>query len=123
MNEDGELTLTQQDLLDGVDAQDVDGDTLSVTNVQVDPSLGTITDNGNGTWTFKPTEHFAHADAEGKLPITFDVTDGKTSVGASAEVHIRSEEHTSELQSRPHLVCRLLLEKKKNHKLFFMLAI
>src|SRR5690554_7151392 len=28
-------------------------------------------------------------------------------------VHTRSEEHTSELQSRPHLVCRLLLEKKK----------
>src|SRR5690554_7442209 len=27
----------------------------------------------------------------------------------------RSEEHTSELQSRPHLVCRLLLEKKNNH--------
>src|SRR3989442_8878197 len=27
----------------------------------------------------------------------------------------RSEEHTSELQSRPHLVCRLLLEKKKNY--------
>src|SRR5690554_7219108 len=26
----------------------------------------------------------------------------------------RSEEHTSELQSRPHLVCRLLLEKKNN---------
>src|SRR5215813_14734338 len=28
----------------------------------------------------------------------------------------RSEEHTSELQSRPHLVCRLLLEKKKKHE-------
>src|SRR2546429_5353246 len=28
---------------------------------------------------------------------------------------IRSEEHTSELQSRLHLVCRLLLEKKKPH--------
>src|SRR5207253_10989648 len=27
---------------------------------------------------------------------------------------VRSEEHTSELQSRGHLVCRLLLEKKKN---------
>src|SRR6202044_509881 len=27
-------------------------------------------------------------------------------------VEVRSEEHTSELQSRPHLVCRLLLEKK-----------
>src|SRR5690554_7483486 len=28
---------------------------------------------------------------------------------------LRSEEHTSELQSRPHLVCRLLLEKKNNN--------
>src|SRR5436305_5779833 len=27
-------------------------------------------------------------------------------------IAVRSEEHTSELQSRPHLVCRLLLEKK-----------
>src|SRR2546429_5484455 len=29
----------------------------------------------------------------------------------------RSEEHTSELQSRLHLVCRLLLEKKKNRRM------
>src|SRR3712207_8085957 len=29
---------------------------------------------------------------------------------------VRSEEHTSELQSRQYLVCRLLLEKKKNHR-------
>src|SRR5436305_6858633 len=29
---------------------------------------------------------------------------------------LRSEEHTSELQSRPHLVCRLLLEKKKKNQ-------
>src|SRR3989442_9423029 len=29
----------------------------------------------------------------------------------------RSEEHTSELQSRPHLVCRLLLEKKKQKRM------
>src|SRR2546429_3619874 len=33
---------------------------------------------------------------------------------ASAGGPMRSEEHTSELQSRLHLVCRLLLEKKKN---------
>src|SRR3989442_2711509 len=33
----------------------------------------------------------------------------KNDIGTGA----RSEEHTSELQSRPHLVCRLLLEKKK----------
>src|ERR1035441_10930551 len=31
------------------------------------------------------------------------------------KTHCRSEEHTSELQSLRHLVCRLLLEKKNNH--------
>src|SRR5205809_1162996 len=33
----------------------------------------------------------------------------------SRRTSARSEEHTSELQSRLHLVCRLLLEKKKEH--------
>src|SRR5687768_17758694 len=32
---------------------------------------------------------------------------------------VRSEEHTSELQSRLHLVCRLLLEKKKKYRMGF----
>src|SRR3712207_7577667 len=35
---------------------------------------------------------------------------------ASLEIRRRSEEHTSELQSRQYLVCRLLLEKKKTHQ-------
>src|SRR5689334_24148699 len=34
---------------------------------------------------------------------------------------IRSEEHTSELQSQFHLVCRLLLEKKKKNKIIILL--
>src|SRR2546422_8414519 len=33
-----------------------------------------------------------------------------------AAAHARSEEHTSELQSRLHVVCRLLLEKKKDSR-------
>src|SRR3989442_10528204 len=37
----------------------------------------------------------------------YELSDGFTTM-----VMLRSEEHTSELQSRPHLVCRLLLEKK-----------
>src|SRR5205809_2767771 len=36
----------------------------------------------------------------------------------AARIEARSEEHTSELQSRLHLVCRLLLEKKKNKKTY-----
>src|SRR3989442_9882470 len=35
---------------------------------------------------------------------------------------VRSEEHTSELQSRPHLVCRLLLEKKKKKNKIYIVA-
>src|SRR3712207_7924176 len=39
---------------------------------------------------------------------------GAWNFAASALLPARSEEHTSELQSRQYLVCRLLLEKKKN---------
>src|SRR2546429_7391258 len=38
---------------------------------------------------------------------------GRVVLHGGQEVGFRSEEHTSELQSRLHLVCRLLLEKKK----------
>src|SRR3989442_12034667 len=48
---------------------------------------------------------------------TRDALDGQITPASTAEdvgrERVRSEEHTSELQSRPHLVCRLLLEKKK----------
>src|SRR5271157_6136710 len=48
------------------------------------------------------------------LPL-FPPTDRPVRKAGSAQGRgSRSEEHTSELQSRPHLVCRLLLEKKKN---------
>src|SRR5258708_30186608 len=40
--------------------------------------------------------------------------DGASHFGYLRQVAERSEEHTSELQSPDHLVCRLLLEKKKN---------
>src|SRR3712207_8099787 len=37
------------------------------------------------------------------------------SIGSNGSPSSRSEEHTSELQSRQYLVCRLLLEKKNHH--------
>src|SRR5205809_1806115 len=40
---------------------------------------------------------------------------GNATARRARAAETRSEEHTSELQSRLHLVCRLLLEKKKNH--------
>src|SRR3712207_7510327 len=36
-------------------------------------------------------------------------------------LRLRSEEHTSELQSRQYLVCRLLLEKKKIHTYYYVM--
>ena len=41
---------------------------------------------------------------------------GLSSIAGHAILFHRSEEHTSELQSRLHLVCRLLLEKKKKNQ-------
>src|SRR3712207_7122942 len=51
------------------------------------------------------------------LPV---VTDGEMRRESfqSQLVDARSEEHTSELQSRQYLVCRLLLEKKKQHNTY-----
>src|SRR5690625_5717957 len=40
--------------------------------------------------------------------------DERVEIQSVQKVYKRSEEHTSELQSRGHLVCRLLLEKKNN---------
>src|SRR3712207_9503456 len=55
--------------------------------------------------------------------ITTSSTDlvGYSAIGSRVEnliVRLRSEEHTSELQSRQYLVCRLLLEKKKKKLMY-----
>src|SRR2546422_5923925 len=49
----------------------------------------------------KRTDRFPEGEKRSLTPRIFEIK--------------RSEEHTSELQSRLHLVCRLLLEKKKKH--------
>src|SRR5215813_11343710 len=54
-------------------------------------------------------------DSEGK-PQDVPVITLLVSPADAQLLTLRSEEHTSELQSRPHIVCRLLLEKKKNKK-------
>src|SRR5206468_12004936 len=63
-----------------------------------------------------------HSPTAGLERAGIGLTDGAEhhpgAVGAAAPAAIyreRSEEHTSELQSRSDLVCRLLLEKKKQH--------
>src|SRR5690606_33963092 len=50
------------------------------------------------------------------LPLVTTVLERETTTETITLTSIRSEEHTSELQSRENLVCRLLLEKKKKTK-------
>src|SRR3712207_8997949 len=56
-------------------------------------------------------EHLAHARDGGVPALPADLPGAREGVDAD-DVDVRSEEHTSELQSRQYLVCRLLLEKK-----------
>src|SRR5436190_12190634 len=51
---------------------------------------------------------------------TASAHESRGKMGVSHLLEHRSEEHTSELQSHSDLVCRLLLEKKKNTKKFFL---
>src|SRR2546429_6556295 len=60
----------------------------------------------------------AHAQRTARLQLIAKMLEGQPWQKAMTDAGLsigRSEEHTSELQSRLHLVCRLLLEKKKNH--------
>src|SRR5256884_6893666 len=56
-----------------------------------------------------------HRRRRQRTPAAVARRDDDRSCGAAVAARMRSEEHTSELQSRLHLVCRLLLEKKNNH--------
>src|SRR2546429_270482 len=64
-------------------------------------------------WIAEGAEQFAQ-DKPGYYPPTLTGMRGSHDGSFEAAHSERSEEHTSELQSRLHLVCRLLLEKKKH---------
>src|SRR5258706_1342731 len=69
----------------------------------------TITTEGNPQRFTGVTDHEGHYKVEGLPAGTYTVV-----ISAPGFNDARSEEHTSELQSLTNLVCRLLLEKKKN---------
>src|SRR3712207_8309163 len=67
-----------------------------------------------------PPPHFGQRKPSGRISSAgrsnqaSDPSRSASACAAASDSSVRSEEHTSELQSRQYLVCRLLLEKKKN---------
>src|SRR2546422_7618068 len=75
------------------------------------PPLAPLQQNG----PFVPNA-FVRIDRDGRVTLIMH----KVEMGQGTYTSMRSEEHTSELQSRLHLVCRLLLEKKKKKKKYMI---
>jgi hypothetical protein len=67
-SEDSVYTISQTELLTGF--SDVDGDTLSVSNLTA--SNGSLVNNNNGTWSFTPAANY-----NGSINLNYNVTDGK----------------------------------------------
>src|SRR5439155_5154693 len=70
--------------------------------------------DGSFVLAVRSTHIYCRPSCPARRPLRRNVTFFRT----REEAEKRSEEHTSELQSRGHLVCRLLLEKKKNKRTY-----
>src|SRR5690349_24016259 len=88
----------------------------------IDPKLAAKVAKLKATGSHEPIKTWSRRSTISPefVTVTFLVHNGKSflKVYVTEEMvgHKRSEEHTSELQSRRDLVCRLLLEKKKHKK-------
>src|SRR5207244_10686866 len=88
--------------------------TLFRSDVQFEGHLPAIlnsleTRNGNNRLVLEVAQHLGESTVR---TIAMDATEGLVRGQEVRDTGERSEEHTSELQSPDHLVCRLLLEKK-----------
>src|SRR5690606_31523443 len=97
---------------------DISGSMCSATS---GTSTGTTTNRPQINFTFvegTPPSCFPPGDLASTITsyTSADISWGTLENAIEYEYAVRSEEHTSELQSRENLVCRLLLEKKNKHK-------
>ena len=80
--EDNDRIITQEELL--ANARDVEGDTLSVTDLRIASGNGILSDNGDGTWTYTPA-----ANDDTGVSFSYNVTDGTDNVSGSATLDIQ----------------------------------
>ncbi|HXD44415.1 MAG TPA: VCBS domain-containing protein [Pseudolabrys sp.] len=77
----GPRLITQADLL--ANASDIDGPNLSAANLQIASGSGSLTDNGNGTWSYTPA-----ANDDTAVSFSYQVTDGTLGTPGSATLDI-----------------------------------
>ena len=77
----GARLITQAELL--ANANDVDGDALTATNLAISAGAGTLVDNGNGTWSYTPA-----ADDDTSVSFSYTITDGAAPMAGSATLDI-----------------------------------
>src|SRR5207253_6806171 len=110
------LLAVHDDLVAGIGI----GISRNIRNTAAEHSVGGL-GNACGLLPSRKVEHLAHAASRraasgseivpGFLVVDLLACGMQNCAAASKDRRARSEEHTSELQSRGHLVCRLLLEK------------
>ncbi|MEZ8019491.1 VCBS domain-containing protein [Vibrio splendidus] len=84
-NEDTPITLTTAEVLQGIGAQDIEGDTLTISSLSVDHATGTLVDNQDGTYTITPNANF-----HGIIPLTGMVSDGTASTPFANKLMVSS---------------------------------
>ena len=77
----GARTITQAELL--ANANDVDGDSLTATGLAINTGLGSLVDNGDGTWDYSPA-----ADDDTSVTFRYTITDGTANDSGSAALDI-----------------------------------
>src|SRR5690554_5752792 len=105
---------------------ELSGEKISLIEKEYERGKGSPVFTSEGKYTTRGWTEWTQGFQFGSSILQFDATgekdfleNGRANTLELMAPHVshtgvhRSEEHTSELQSRPHLVCRLLLEKKK----------
>ena len=77
----GVRLITQTELL--ANASDIEGDGLTATGLAIDTGVGTITDNGDGTWNYTPA-----ADDDTDVSFDYTIADGADDVAGTATLDI-----------------------------------
>src|SRR5439155_21059726 len=112
----GSVSLTASGLLSGVTASFNPSNTTGTSTLTLTASPTAAT----GTATVTVTGSSSNLSSTTTISLTVNAppsyTRSASPTSLTERLRLRSEEHMSELQSRGHLVCRLLLEKKKNNK-------